>query len=289
MAELSPDKDGSLIERLEALEKIALIDKPLIREAIEELERLQSAPYSWARRDAAPSHALPIALKDVLINFSQGSCPACGWHLEAGQDDGCAPFNCSMRPKDGSPERERWLRRAKGMQEVLEWATTNASTASTTPQKSGETPRTDALRKLMGEIYEPDNMALDHMLEKYAELERELAEAEGRYQSAVHGRAEFRTALKTARQEGAGSLAGPAQSGEPAALSSAASAMGEKNMQQALTMLRAQICEAIPGGTRKVGYCVGMRNKGRLLSCKTCEFVGDAERLHSPDGTAEAK
>lgn len=48
-------------------------------------------------------------------------------------------------------------------------------------------------------------------------LTKRLADAEDRYQSAVHGRAEFRSALKTARQEGAGSQAGPAAGGEPAA------------------------------------------------------------------------
>lgn len=41
-----------------------------------------------------------------------------------------------------------------------------------------ETPKTDALRALMAEIYEPDNAALDHMLEKYAELERETTRPE---------------------------------------------------------------------------------------------------------------
>lgn len=53
-----------------------------------------------------------------------------------------------------------------------------ASAPSTTP-RSGDTPRTEALRKLMGEIYEPDNAALDHMLEKYAGLERDFNDAMG--------------------------------------------------------------------------------------------------------------
>lgn len=41
-----------------------------------------------------------------------------------------------------------------------------------------ETPKTDAVRALMYEIYEPDNAALDHMLDKYAELERETTRPE---------------------------------------------------------------------------------------------------------------
>jgi hypothetical protein len=67
MAEKQCDKNGGLVDRLtvfaDRLKREGFSpglpgDEPLLREAIEELERLLSAPYSWARRDgSAVSHA----------------------------------------------------------------------------------------------------------------------------------------------------------------------------------------------------------------------------------------
>ena len=72
----------------------------------------------------APRSAIAPKVREVLDSFAHHQCYACGWHLEGGQDSGCMPFNCSMRPSEEHPMHARWKERALEMEAVRKWAST---------------------------------------------------------------------------------------------------------------------------------------------------------------------